>query len=74
MSTHNIDSYEDLTKIIFQLSSNFVKMHLISSSVKLLEEGIWLETHCPGIFVTPSPAWCPNFSHHGKRVIHCSND
>ena len=35
---------------------------------------IWLETHCPGIFVTPSPAWCPNFSHHGKRVIHCSND
>ena len=35
---------------------------------------IWLETHCPGIFVTPSPAWCSNFSHHGKKVIHCSND
>ena len=29
MSTHNIGFYEDLTKIIFQLSSN---MHLISSS------------------------------------------
>ena len=29
MSTHNIDFYEDLTKIIFQLSSN---THLISSS------------------------------------------
>ena len=31
MSTHNI-GYEDLTKFIFQLSSN---MHLISSSVSL---------------------------------------
>ena len=30
MSTHNIGFYEDLTKIIFQLSSN---MHVISSSV-----------------------------------------
>ena len=30
MSTHNIGFYEDLTKIIFQLSSN---SHLISSSV-----------------------------------------
>ena len=29
MSTHNIGFYEDLTKIIFQISSN---MHLISSS------------------------------------------
>ena len=29
MSTHNIGFYEDLTKIIFQLSSN---MHLISFS------------------------------------------
>ena len=29
MSTHNIGFYEDLTKIIFQLSSN---MHGISSS------------------------------------------
>ena len=31
MSTHNIGFYEDLTKIIFQLSSN---THLISSSAK----------------------------------------
>ena len=30
MSTHNIGFYEDLTKIIFELSSN---THLISSSV-----------------------------------------
>ena len=30
MSTHNIGFYEDLTKIIFQLSSN---THLISSSI-----------------------------------------
>ena len=31
MSTHNIGFYEDLTKIIFELSSN---MHLISSADK----------------------------------------
>ena len=30
MSTHNIGFYEDLTEIIFELSSN---MHLISSAV-----------------------------------------
>ena len=29
MNTHNIGFYEDLTKIIFELSSN---MHLISSA------------------------------------------
>ena len=33
MSTHNIGFYEDLTKIIFQLSST---MHLIFSSAKVL--------------------------------------
>ena len=32
MSTHNIGFYEDLTKIIFELSSN---MHLISSAAVL---------------------------------------
>ena len=32
MSTHNIGFYEDLTKIIFELSSN---THLISSAVSL---------------------------------------
>ena len=31
MSTHNIGFYEDLTKIIFELSSN---THLISSAVE----------------------------------------
>ena len=30
MSTHNIGFYEDLTKIVFELSSN---THLISSAV-----------------------------------------
>ena len=35
MSTHNIGLYEDLTKIIFELSSN---THLISSAVNLLFE------------------------------------
>ena len=33
MSTHNIGFYEDLTKIIFELSSH---MHLISSAGSLL--------------------------------------
>ena len=33
MSTHNIGFYEDLTKLIFQLSSN---THLISSSLLYL--------------------------------------
>ena len=33
MSTHNIGFYEDLTKIIFELSSN---THLISSAVSCL--------------------------------------
>ena len=32
MSTHNIGFYEDLTKIIFELSSN---MHLISSAAEV---------------------------------------
>ena len=33
MSTHNIGFYEDLTKIIFELSSN---MHLISSAGRVI--------------------------------------
>ena len=33
MSTHNIGFYENLTKIIFEFSSN---MHLISSAALLL--------------------------------------
>ena len=36
MSTHNIGFYEDLTKIIFELSSNIISnTHLISSSALL---------------------------------------
>ena len=31
MSTHNIGFYEDLTKIIFELSSNIIKSSLIVS-------------------------------------------
>ena len=36
MSTHNIGFYKDLTKIIFELSSN---THLISSAAKGLKFG-----------------------------------
>ena len=32
MSAHNIGFYEDLTKIIFELSSNIIKYALISSA------------------------------------------
>ena len=32
MSTHNIGFYEDLTKIIFELSSNIIKYTHISSA------------------------------------------
>ena len=35
MSTHNIGFYEDLTKIIFELSSN---THLISSAARNCEQ------------------------------------
>ena len=35
MSTDNIGFYEDLTKIIFELSSNIINTHLISSAVRL---------------------------------------
>ena len=51
MSTHNIGFYEDLTKIIFELSSNIIKYapyffcwHLICSSVKLLLKMLTLYT------------------------------
>ena len=43
MSTHNIGIYEDLTKIIFELSSN---THLISSAVgltALTERNSWVK-------------------------------
>ena len=42
MSTHNIGFYEDLTKIIFELSSN---THLISSTV-LIEHFNSIFEHC----------------------------
>ena len=44
MSTHNIGFYEDLTKIIFQLSSD---THLISSSVFMKKHRAQV-THQPG--------------------------
>ena len=37
MSTHNIGFYEDLTKIIFELSSN---THLISSAERCSHNGM----------------------------------
>ena len=43
MNIHNIGFYEDLTKNLFQLSSN---MHLISSSVlRKMKHGYMLCTH-----------------------------
>ena len=42
MSTHNIDFYEDLTKITFELSPN---MYLISSAVNETKVQIKLDSH-----------------------------
>ena len=47
MSTHNIGFYEDLTKIIFELSSN---THLISSAGKLPFLNFKLKLKRNGIF------------------------
>ena len=44
MSTHNIGFYEDLTKIIFELSSN---THLISSAGTLLSNKVSVQTDPP---------------------------
>ena len=33
MSTHNIGFYEEMAKIIFELSSNIINTHFICSSV-----------------------------------------
>ena len=35
MSTHNIDFYEDLAKIIFELSSNIIKYYIPSMNFLL---------------------------------------
>ena len=43
MSTHNIDFYEDLTKIIFELSSNIINRHLISSAAMKTESYYLME-------------------------------
>ena len=37
MSTHNIGFYEDLTKIISELSSNIIKYHQICTLFLLLD-------------------------------------
>ena len=47
MSTHNIGFYEDLTKIIFELSSN---THLIFSAGML--QSVFLETLKTGFLMT----------------------
>ena len=46
MSTHNIGFYEDLTKIIFELSSN---RHLIFSAVNLFKSPSNLFTDHPKV-------------------------
>ena len=40
MSTHNIGFYEDLTKIIFELSSNIIKSAPFSSADEELSKKI----------------------------------
>ena len=52
MNTHNIGFYEDLIKIIFELSSN---MHLISSAEAALRSTLASATSFLGNF-SPSPA------------------
>ena len=56
MSTHNIGFYEDLTKIIFELSSN---THLISSAACANK---WL--------VKINQFTVPNEGDHGEDVTH----
>ena len=46
MSTHNIGFYEDLTKIIFELSSNIIKNRLISSAGRQIEVLTGLKLIC----------------------------
>ena len=61
MSTHNIGFYEDLTKIIFELSSN---THLISSAVTILFESFETESPSPFLMVEEvvfSRSCCSNF-------------
>ena len=48
MSTHNIGFYEDLTKIIFELSSN---MHLISSA-EIINNKKMIEKKCDDYYVS----------------------
>ena len=57
MSTHNIGFYEDLTKIIFQLSSN---KHLISSSKTHVIKHVFLHALCK---------WCELLYINSDRVI-----
>ena len=50
MSTHNIGFYEDLTKIIFKLSSN---THINSSAGEaacLLNQGLWVLSRASQVF------------------------
>ena len=50
MSTHNIGFYEDLTKIIFELSSNSSNTHLISSAdnvTSMTMMSVHMTSHCP---------------------------
>ena len=73
MSTHNIDFYEDLTKIIFQLSSNIIKyapyfffclIFLNSSRFILDYDGLFL-SNGPG-----NPEMCEKAVTNLKAVIN----
>ena len=55
MSTHNIGFYEDLTKIIFELSSN---MHHISSAVSTrFDLGCDIPKSLQRVLATPRLFW-----------------
>ena len=69
MSTHNIGFYEDLTNIIFELSSN---THLISSAVlgKLLRWGLPVHSaNMPSCFPPGYQAQCHEVKRRGISLI-----
>ena len=64
MSTHNIDFYEDLTKIIFEVSSN---THLISSTEDGSQNMRKQEKHFPFTLIPSSTQNEPRCEKTGLR-------
>ena len=72
MSTHNIGFYEDLTKIIFQLSSN---MHLVSSAghVTVMVLSVWTTDPDQVYTSTVCHSVCIYYRHYSLAVAINSN-